>query len=446
MRFTLKSDSRRTALIKKNIAASFLIKGGLVLVQLLSVPLTLHTLGVYENGIWLTISSMLLWIDNLDVGLGNGLRNKLAACLAVGDNIGARRAVSSTLAMLVIIVVPVAALLLLLIHFADTYTFLNVDSARVGTLDLVLSVSAVFVCSTFILKFVGNFYMGMQLPAVSNLLGMLGQTLALLGTLAVYLSGSRSMLLVAVANTVAPLLVYAVAFPVTFCRRYPALRPSLRYVDRESVRSLFGTGVQFFVLQISGLVLFQLTNLLISRYFTPAMVTPYQISYRYFSVVQLLFYIICMPFWTATTDAYNRGDYAWIRRSNRMLNRLVAGLAALTALMVVAAPVAFALWVGKGTEIPFDMTVIVALYVLILTVSMRYSYILNGFGFLRMQLVMTVSAAIVYIPLSVGVCRLTHDIRGLLLVMCLVNIPGLVVNYVQYRRVVTKRAAGIWLK
>ena len=59
---------------------------------------------------------------------------------------------------------------------------------------------------------------------------------------------------------------------------------------------------------------------------------------------------------------------------------------------------------------------------------------------------MTVSAAIVYIPLSVGVCRLTHDIRGLLLVMCLVNIPGLVVNYVQYRRVVTKRAAGIWLK
>ncbi len=446
MRFSLKSDNRRTALIKKNIAASFLIKGGLVLVQLLSVPLTLHTLGVYENGIWLTISSMLLWIDNLDIGLGNGLRNKLAESLAVGDTCGARRAVSSTLAMLVALVLPVAVALLLLIHSADTYSFLNVDSARVGGLDAVLSVSAVFVCSTFILKFVGNVYMGMQLPAVSNLLGMAGQTLALLGTFAVYLSGSRSMLLVAVANTAAPLLVYAVAFPVTFCRRYPELRPSLRYVDWESMLGLFKTGVQFFVLQMSGLVLFQLTNLLISRYFTPAMVTPYQIAYRYFCVVQLLFYIICMPYWTATTDAYKKGDYAWIRQSNRSLNRLMCGLAVLTVLMVLLSPVAYALWVGKGTEIPADMTVIVALYVLILTVSMRYSYILNGFGILRLQLVMTVTAAIIYIPLSVGVCRLTHDIRGLLLVMCLVNTPGLVVNYIQYRRVLAQRAAGIWLK
>ena len=58
----------RSSLIFKNILASFFIKGWSVLVQLMLVPTTLACLGVYENGVWLTISSVLLWIDNLDIG------------------------------------------------------------------------------------------------------------------------------------------------------------------------------------------------------------------------------------------------------------------------------------------------------------------------------------------------------------------------------------------
>ena len=59
----------RTSLINKNIFFSFLIKGWSGLVQLLIVPVTIFCLGNYENGIWMTISSILLWIDSLDIGL-----------------------------------------------------------------------------------------------------------------------------------------------------------------------------------------------------------------------------------------------------------------------------------------------------------------------------------------------------------------------------------------
>jgi hypothetical protein len=64
----IQKDDKRSSTIYKNIIASFAIKGWSVLVQLMLVPLTLACLGVYENGVWLTISSVLLWIDNLDVG------------------------------------------------------------------------------------------------------------------------------------------------------------------------------------------------------------------------------------------------------------------------------------------------------------------------------------------------------------------------------------------
>lgn len=442
----LHSNSGRTGLIKKNILASFFVKGWLIVVQLLMVPLTLHCLGVYENGIWLTISSMLVWIDNLDIGLGNGLRNKLAEYLAKNDIQGARRAVSSTLFMLILFIVPVALLVNIWIWNADTYTFFNVNNQIVNNLDQILSASAIFVCSTFIFKFIGNFYMGMQMPAVNNLLGTLGQTLALIGTFVVYISGSHSLFYISIVNTLAPLLVYVISYPITFGKRYPHLRPSIKLVDKKSIVELFNMGMKFFVLQVSAVVLFMTTNILISRYYSPEMVTPYQIAYRYFSVVQLLFFIICVPYWSATTDAYNKQDFAWIKNAGKTLDRIIMGIMAIAVLMIVVSKPVYNIWIGDGNLVSSDLNVMVAIYVMLLTLSMRYSYILNGFGTLRLQLIMTVSAAVCYIPLAMLFCKNSNDIRYLLAVMCAVNVPGLVVNTIQYYKIIKGKAQGIWLK
>lgn len=446
IRNLLKSDNKRTGLIKKNILASFFIKGWVIVVQLLMVPLTLHCLGVYENGIWLTISSMLVWIDNLDAGLGNGLRNKLAEYVAKDDFENARRAVSSTLFMLVVFILPISLALNLWIWNADTYSFFNVDAHVVGNLNKILSCSAIFVCSTFIFKFIGNFYMGLQMPAINNLLGCLGQTLALIGTVVVYLSQTHSLFYIAIVNTLAPLLVYIISYPITFKKRYPHLSPSFKYVDMKSALSLFSMGIKFFILQISGVILFMTTNILISRYYTPEMVTPYQIAYRYFSVVQMLFFIICVPYWSATTDAYNKKDFAWIKASGRSLNRIIVGLMFVAILMILVSQPVYQLWVGDASIVSLGMTVMVAVYVMILTLSMRYSYILNGFGTLRVQLITTVIAAICYIPLAMFFCQDSKNVLCLIAVMAAVNLPGLVVNALQYHKIVKGTAKGIWLK
>ncbi len=439
-------DNPRTALIRKNIAASLLIKGWSTIVLFSLVPLTLKCLGAYENGVWLTISSMLVWIDNLDIGLGNGLRNKLAESLACGDRLKARRAVSSTFFMLIAVIAPACVLINALIWGFDMYSFLNVDSSIVGNLRTVLSVSVVLVCSTFIFKFIGNFYMGLQMPAVNNLFVTAGQTLMFIGTLIVYLSGIHSLLLIALVNTMSPFLVYLISYPITFRGRYKDLRPSLSFVDRHSVSELFGMGMKFFVLQISSMVLFLSSNVIISNSFSPELVTPYQIAYRYFCVAQLLFNIICMPYWTATTDAYKRGDMAWIKRASRTLDRLLLIIAlAVAVLWGISKPV-FALWIGTDVEVPLAMTTIVGLYMLTLIVSMRYSWVLNGVGALNLQLYMTTFAAIIYIPLALGASALTHNINWLLIVMCLVNVPGLVVNIIQYYKIINGTAKGIWRK
>lgn len=439
-------SSSRSSLLQKNIFASFVIKGWSALIVLLLVPATLHCLGEYKNGIWLTISSLLLWIDNMDIGLGNGLRNKIAEYMAHDEFERTRSLISSTFAMLTCIIIPVLLILLLLIALTDPYWIFNASPSKVDHLDQVLMATVTLVCTSFIFKLIGNFYMGMQLPAVSNLLIALGQTLALIGTYIVLWAGSHSLMLIALVNTVSPLIIYLLAFPYTFLYKYPHLCPSLKLIKLKEAKAVIHMGVQFFIMQISSVVLFMTSNILISNLFSPTMVTPYQITYRYFSILLVIFTVICMPFWNATTDAYQKNDIAWIRNATKKLRLMTVGILICLIVMIALSDIVYAIWIDQQTVIDLKMSIMMAAYIFILIYSMRYSYFINGIGKLRLQLIFTTAAAVLFIPLAYLTTQWTHSIIWFMIVMCLVNIPGLIVNRIQFYKLINGKANGIWMK
>ena len=437
---------KRTSLIRKNIVFSFFLKGWSGLVFLLVVPFTLKCLGEYNNGIWLTISSLLVWIDTLDIGLGNGLRNKLAIAVAKGDNNLARKLVSSTLLMLILIIVPAVLLLVMITNSIDINEFLNIDAGRVPHLSRIISISIAIMGATFILKFIGNIYLGMQLPAVNNLLVACSHTLLLISTYIAYKAGSHSLMLIAIINTGAPLLVYMIAFPYTFWKKYPQFRPSFRLFHFNIVKDLFSIGMKFFLLQISGAILFLSSNILISRTLSPAVVTPYQIAYRYFSVILLIFTIISIPMWSATTDAYTRGDIAWIKQSQVRMRKVLIGILLIIIAMIGLSQPIYHFWIGEETVIPMSTTILMGLYTFVLIVSLNYSNFLNGIGLLNLQLICTIGAATLFIPATLLATLYNPTTSSILIIMILVNIPGLIINKIQFTKVIHGKANGIWSK
>jgi O-antigen/teichoic acid export membrane protein len=422
---------------------SFLLKAFSALITLLMVPLTITCLGEYQNGVWLTVSSLLVWIDQMDIGLGNGLRNKLAESIAHNDTMQARQSVSSTMAMLTCITLPLTLLLVLLVVSTDVYAFFNADQAVISDLRAALLAAVVLVCITFVLKIVGNVYMGLQQPATSNLILVTGQALALLATWMLMKNGQATFFNIVIANTAAPLAAFLIAFIITFCFIHTELRPSLRFVNIRAAMNLGNLGIKFFWLQVAGIIQFMTANILISNFFTPQMVTPYQIAYRYMSLIIVVFTVICMPFWNATTDAYARGDMEWIRRANRKMSLMSVVIALLMMVMVLLSPWVYDIWIEEACHVPFGMTVMMALYIFLLVLSMRYSYFLNGIGALRLQLGMTVFT-VIFIPLAWIVCRMTHDILWFMAVMCLCIAPSILVNMIQFNKILNGTAKGIW--
>lgn len=439
----LNRGSARTALLKKNIAGSFLIKAWQGIIQLLIVPLSLDCLTNYEYGLWLTINSILMGMDAIDVGFGNGLRNLLAQALAKGDRAQARAYVTTTLAMLTLLMVPVVVVLILLIHSLDCYALLNVSPQLIPNLPRILSLSITLMGLTFIFKCIGNVYLGLQLPAINNLLVTLGQTLAVaaLAVLAFFQTGD--LLIVALVFTLSPLLVYIAAYPITFCGRYRFLAPHPRCFQRAALKKLFTMGILFFIIQITGILLFQASNLIISNLLTPQEVAPYQVAYRYFGMLYVFFAIIAAPLWTATTDAYTRGEWQWIRRAMHKMQRLLLIIAAMMLLMLLVTPWFVRLWTAGKIEVPTPTALLMAIYCYMLILSNTFSYILFGIGKIKLMTLLVIPEILLFIPLQYLACQ-RAGVNGLLAALILATAFTTLFNYMQYRRLASGTAKGIW--
>ncbi len=95
--------SERSKLAKKQILYSFFLKGISVAIGLMFVPLLLNYLDAERYGVWLTLTSIVGWFTFFDIGLGNGLRNRLTEALAEDKHQLAKEYVSTTYAIITLI-------------------------------------------------------------------------------------------------------------------------------------------------------------------------------------------------------------------------------------------------------------------------------------------------------------------------------------------------------
>lgn len=441
--FMVRKD--RTAKATKNIIASFGIKGIDSIVYLLIVPITLDYLNPYEYGVWLTLNSILVWINSFDIGLGNGLRNNLAVEIANERPEKARIYVSTTFFMLVAIMIIIFLLGVVAFRYINWFEILNVTHYQIPRLNQVVFVSFAIFCMTFVFKFIGNVFLGLQMPAINNLLVSSGHLLSLIIIFLLTKFTNGTLLNVAVAYTGSSLLVYLLAYPIVFYGKYYWLRPSYKLFNIQYLHSLFGLGINFFIIQIGGVVLFSLSNLVISHMFGPQEVTPYNVAYRYFSIILMFFGIIVSPIWSATTDAFQRHDIDWIKSVSEKLFKLVLIIIVLLTIMVVISQFVFKLWIGSEVNVPVSLCIFLACYVVTIVWSVGYSNILNGLGKIRIQTYNIIAVSLLYYP----ICKLlggAMGVQGVVLGMIILNIPGLILNIIQFNIIISGRAKGIWNK
>jgi O-antigen/teichoic acid export membrane protein len=232
-----------------------------------------------------------------------------------------------------------------------------------------------------------------------------------------------------------------------FKNTYPRLAPSFRSIDLVYTRDLLGLGVQFFILQISGLIVFSTANIIIAQLFGPSDVTTYNIAFKYYGIALTGFMILLTPFWSAFTDAYVRMDFNWIRRAVQSLIKYWLLLCIGVVVMTIVADRFYLLWVGTSVQVPFELSLLMGIYVIIFAWSNIFAFFVNGTGKIRLMIWSSVIVALINIPLSIFLAKnLGLKNAGVVLGSCISLLPGCIMWPMQMRKLLRGRAKGIWAR
>src|SRR6201992_2632824 len=215
---------------------SFFIKGYSVIIQFALVPLTLHYLDKFHYGIWLTLASLLEWFNFFDIGIGHGLRNKLAESLAGNDHRLSIIYVSTAYAFVTLVFVGFIVIFSMVNPFLNWSSILNVSASLGPELSRLVLFVFIFFCLRFIFNLISVVIYAHQSPALNNLMGPLGSTFSFIGILILTKTVTSSLFWVAIIFSASPLLVLILFNFILFNSKYRAVKPSLSLVNFKYAR------------------------------------------------------------------------------------------------------------------------------------------------------------------------------------------------------------------
>lgn len=442
----LKPQSERSAQAVRNIALSFGAKGVSILVGLLLVPMTINYVNPTQYGIWLTLSQIIGWVAFFDLGLGNGFRNRYAQAKANGDMVLARQYLSTTYFAIACVVLVLFIVLFIANRFLDWPTILKVDASYETELRQVFGIVCGFFCLNMVANVFSMLLLADQNPGYSSVITGIGQIVCLIVILVLTQFTKGSLKNLALYYSGIPCIVMLLSSVIAFRHvKYKDLHPSVSFVRFDLVRDILSLGVKFFIICVSMIAIFEITNIILSREVGPESVTQYNVAYRYFNILYTIMVLVITPFWSAFTDAYAKRDFEWMRHTVRTLEKvwlisLVAGI-----LMLAVSPFFFKIWVGDKVHVDFMLSVGVLVFSLLQVLANIYMYLINGIGTIRIQLVTYLLFAIVAWPLLSLFCR-NFGVAGIIVIPSLTYLAQAVLSKIQINKLVSDKATGWWGK
>ncbi|GHY46342.1 hypothetical protein VCSRO70_1868 [Vibrio cholerae] len=375
------------------IASSFLV-----------VPVMINYLGVSGYGIWSTILSILSWIIMFDLGIGNGLRNKLSEAIANNQMIDARAYIYNAYVAVILFSFVVGILFLILSQYIPWGVVLRVSIIDNDEVTLAINISMFFVLLNFILSLINqvlNALLKSQLVIFNQFLAGFF-TLVFCYMLNRYTESSISLLAFFFGLST---LASNFFISVWFYSKNKYLVPNFFKIEWCKIFSLLSLGSRFLIIQLAVIVLFTTDRIIITQLLGPEYVTSYDVVFKLFSIITVIHGVITAPLWNSYSDAYHRGDYNWIRIMMKKQKAIFFCLVVLTLSLCFFAGSIIQLWVGDLPHLDRDLIISLALFVLIMTWNNVFSIFLNGISETRLQVKTATLAIIINIPLSVFIVK-----------------------------------------
>jgi O-antigen/teichoic acid export membrane protein len=360
-------------------SASLLQKALTIVISVISVPLTVHYLGPERYGVWLTISSLVLWMAMTDFGLaGNALVNVLSQANGDDNQRVAQEYTSSAVWALGAVAAIFAIAGIASFPFISWRAVFKVSTVPSHELTLACALTLVFFIIGLPLSVQNSIYSAYQDGFLSNAWGIainLSSLVALV--LVTRFHGGLPQLVWALSGTRTVLAIVNVYY--MFFKRYRWLVPVPSAVRWHCVQRLFKLGSKYFVTQLGALGIYQSQPIMITQLLGPAKVMVFVVAQKVITLPIDLVYMATVPFVPAFGEAKARKDWRWIKGAyrNATLASAAAGVPLLLATAAVAKPL-IRVWAGPAAVPDTSLILWLSVYNIFGVTIMATGHLLAG--------------------------------------------------------------------
>ncbi len=373
-----------------------------ILLGLVTVRINLFYLGSSLYGLWVTMAEIASWINYGDFGISNGLRNRLSEAIADNNEDKQKKLIAT--AVLVLLKISVFLMIILLAVTEALFFFGIMDSS----LRIPMYITDFFFCFNLVLGIGRSIAYSYQMSWLASLAQTSTVLLRIIGVFVlIILNSSPSLILFSVVNglggvfgNIIVILILIKRIGINYKKKWSD------YYDDKLKKSVMGLGMNFFILQLCGVVLYLSDNLIINRLFSSEAVTKYSIITKVYSTGNSLYSILLVSLWSAVSYAAAKGNYQWIKHELKRLICIWGGYS----VGVVAVSLFFndiiGIWLGKEAifyESP--LIFLFAFFEIATGFGSIFVNITNGLGRIKMQICFSVVEAIVNIPLSIFLAK-----------------------------------------
>ena len=411
-----------------NIFFSFIVKG-------LAIVLTLFTMPAYMRyfnndtvlGVWFTVISIINWVLMFDLGIGNGLRNKLPKAIEDNDKKEQNELLSSAYISIIAISAVFLIVLLILNCFIDWNQILNVKKNVLSP--NVLKISMGILIAGIVLRLVLNVnasvFFSIQKSAINNFIGFLS---TLFIFLYVYFAKvgdvSSNFIKLSIANSILSNLPLLIGTFYIFMVPFKKMWPKIKYFNKQKAKEILKIGTILLWLQVSFMIIASTHAFLITNFRNPDEVVDYNIYYKIYYGILSLFYLSLTPIWSAVTKAQAMKDYNWIYKLYKLLLLITIPFLILNFLTIPFLQKVFDVWL-KDNTIPVDkgIALIFVIFNFCFAIHNVNTSIFNGLSDFKMQNIWMTFATIIFIPLCYFITVLLDNWSGVIIGSFLCVIP-----------------------
>jgi O-antigen/teichoic acid export membrane protein len=398
---TVRQQQRTKKIFRAGLSAIF-CKGAVLAASAISIPIVIRYLGSIQFGIWVTISTTVALLALLDLGIASAVTNLISEAYALNDKEVAQKYASTGFWTMVLLALGLGLLGAAIWPFIDwAGVFHLAGEANESLVSHAVAAAYVIFLIGLPATLAAKLLAGYQEVNTANLFSAAGAVANLSAVvLTTVLHGSLVMLIVASSGAMAVTNVGCLIW--IWVHHKPWLAPSLRACHIGTIKQMVQGSGSFFVLQLTGLVVFNSDNFVIAHYLGPAQVTPYSVTWRLVGYSAALQTIMTPALWPAYAEAYIQKDLAWIRSTLRRVMQTTMGVAGACCLIfIIAGQSIIRVWAGAAAVPSRTLIVLMCGWILICTFMTNTATVLMATSETKLQAWLSVVAAAINLIVSI---------------------------------------------